>query len=298
MPRHRAPHGCATQPIVSTPTQRVGSRRTRSCCRLLMPALLSLLMPAALAQAINVVAPTLPPRTAGGTPAAAAPTAGAPVAAAVSPAHGHAAGAAPGHGAQGSVSPGMSTGTAPAYGSSPAHGATPAYGSAPGYGGAPSYGAPGAARAPAAPSSALAARGGYAPSVGYGGAPPANDAALAAMPVARSSAAGACRAEPSPDRQSVTLLGADALPRQHVPLGEFRVQQVIHSPDGRWAVALTKLRGQPQFAALTLDLARCAAANTVDLPAAAEDARFEADEAVLLLGGRERRVKLADARVR
>jgi hypothetical protein len=281
-----------------------------------MPALLSLLVPAALAQAINVVAPTLPPRTAGGTPAAAAQTAGAPVAAAVSPAHGHPAGAAPGHGAQGSMSPGMSTGTAPAYGSAPAHGATPAYGSAPGYGSAPSYGAapaygtpghgsapayggaPGAARAPAAPSSALAARGGYAPSAGYGSAPPTNDAALAAMPVARSSAAGACRAEPSPDRQSVTLLGADALPRQHVPLGEFRVQQVIHSPDGRWAVALTKLRGQPQFAALTLDLARCAAANTVDLPAAAEDARFEADEAVLLLGGRERRVKLADARVR
>ncbi|MCU0952912.1 MAG: hypothetical protein MUC68_18265, partial [Burkholderiaceae bacterium] len=195
---------------------------------------------------------------------------------------------------QGGTSASGGATSAPAYGAPSA--GTAAYGTT--GQGAPTYSSPvPAARAPAAPTSALAARGGYAPSA-HSSAAAANDAALAAMPVARSSAPGACRAEPSPDRQSVTLLGADALPRQHVPLGEFRVQQVIHSPDGRWAVALTKLRGRPQFAALALDLARCAPTHTIDLPAAAEDARFEADEAVLLLGGRERRMKLADARAR
>lgn len=303
MHRRRSLDRSIADPAVSARAPRIALRATRPLLRLLMPAWLALLSSAALAQAINVVAPTLPPRTAGGAPATTAPTAGSAAPGTGTTVHGSPAGAA-------------TPGTAPAYGSAPAAGASPAYGGnagyggTPGHGGAPAYGTPGygstpayggtpgAARAPAAPASALASRGGYAPSAGYGSAPPANDAALAAMPVARSSAPGTCRAEPSPDRQSVTLLGADALPRQHVPLGEFRVQQVIHSPDGRWAIALTKLRGQPQFAALTLDLARCAAASSVDLPAAAEDARFEADEAVLLLGGRERRVKLADARVR
>ncbi len=290
MHRRRSPDRSPARPAASARAQRIGWRDTRTLLRLLMPAWLGLQSAAALAQAINVVAPTLPPRTAGGATATAAPTAGAPTTGAGTTVHGTPAGAA-------------TSGTAPAYGSAPTAGASPAYGGSAGHGGTPAYGAPGygstpayggtagAARAPAAPASALASRGGYAPGAGYGSAPPANDAALAAMPVARSGAAGACRAEPSPDRQSVTLLGADALPR-------FRVQQVIHSPDGRWAVALTKLRGQPQFAALTLDLSRCAAAHTVDLPAAADDARFEADEAVLLMAGRERRIKLADLRVR
>ena len=133
----------------------------------------------------------------------------------------------------------------------------------------------------------------------YGAQPaaPAGDVVASVAPT-RSTAAGNCRADPSPDRQSVSLLGPDALPKQHVPLGEYRVQQVVHSPDGRWAVAFIKLRGQPSFALISLDLARCEAQNTVDLPAAGEDARFEGDEAIVTLGGKERRVRLASSRVR
>jgi hypothetical protein len=118
------------------------------------------------------------------------------------------------------------------------------------------------------------------------------------MVAARSTTAGNCRAELSPDRQSISLTGADALPRQHVPLGEFRAQQLIHSPDGRWAVVFTKLRGRPQFALVSIDLGRCEAAHTVDLPAAADDARFDGDEAIIRLGTAERRVRLASNRVR
>jgi hypothetical protein len=96
----------------------------------------------------------------------------------------------------------------------------------------------------------------------------------------------------------MSLLGPDGQPRRHLPLGDFRVQQVVHSPDGMWAVAYTKLRGEPQFAAMTLDLTRCETTNTVDLPAAGEDVRFEGDSAVLQLARGERRVRLASTRVR
>ena len=162
-------------------------------------------------------------------------------------------------------------------------------------------GAQGVGRALGAPGSALAGRGGaaYPSQGGYGTYPqPGSEPAAAIVAPTRSAAAGNCRVEPAPDRQSVTLLGADALARLHVPLGEFRVQQVIHSPDGRWAVAFTKLRGQPQFAVMTLDLARCEPQNTIDLPAAGDDARFEGDDAIVTLAGGERRVRLASARVR
>jgi hypothetical protein len=83
-----------------------------------------------------------------------------------------------------------------------------------------------------------------------------------------------------------------------VPLGEFRAQQVVHSSDGRWAVAFTKLRGAPQFAALTLDLERCSVQRTIELPAAGSDALFDGDQALLRYHGGERRVSLKDGSVR
>jgi hypothetical protein len=113
-----------------------------------------------------------------------------------------------------------------------------------------------------------------------------------------SAAGGTCRVQPAPDRQSMSLLGPDGLPRRHVPLGDFRVQLVVHSPDGLWAVAYTKLRGEPQYAAMTLDLTRCETTNTFELAEGGEDVRFEGDSAVLQLARGERRVRLANVRVR
>jgi hypothetical protein len=129
----------------------------------------------------------------------------------------------------------------------------------------------------------------------YGAVP----AAAAPMVVPQRATAGNCRAQTTPDRQTLMLVsGAEALARAHVPLGEFRAQQVVHSPDGRWAVAYTKLRGAAQFAALTIDLERCEVGRSVELSVAGDDVRFEGDEAVLLLGGKERRIGLRDGRVR
>lgn len=255
----------------------------------------------ALAQAINVVAPTLAPRQpATATSSPATSNAGAP-----SAGYGAATyGGTPGYGAAPTGGPPATYGQQPAYGPQP--GTTPsALGSQPPYAPQPAFGqssAPygsGAASNPpgAAPPSTLASRNAAPYGASSAANPPVGGDNLLVAPV-RSSATGSCRADPSPDRQSVSLLGPDALPRLHVPLGEFRVQQVFHSPDGRWAIAVTKLRGRAQFAALTFDLARCEPQNTVDLPTAADDARFEADEAIVSVGGAERRIRLANARVR
>lgn len=133
---------------------------------------------------------------------------------------------------------------------------------------------------------------GYAP-YGAATAPPAPTV------VPQRAAAGNCRAQPTPDRQTLVLVsGAEALARAHLPLGEFRAQQVVHSPDGRWAVVYTKLRGAAQYAAMTIDLERCELQRVVELSAAGEDVRFDGDDAVLSLAGSERRVGLRDGRVR
>lgn len=269
----------------------------------------------ALAQAINVVAPRLPPRTPGAAPTGApaaqpgTPTGGygqpggpTPGAAPATPGYGAQPGygSQPGYGTQPTTQPGYGTqpgsqpGPQPGYGGQPGYGTPgPGYGST-GHGGSPGYGSAPAARPGGAPPSVLAGRAQqpYAPP------PPASDTQVASVAPTRSTAAGNCRVDPAPDRQSVSLLGADALPRTHVALGDFRVQQVIHSPDGRWAVAFTKLRGQPRFAVMTFDLARCEAQNTVDLPAAGDDARFDGDDAIVTLASGERRVRLPNPRVR
>jgi hypothetical protein len=238
------------------------------------------------AQTVNVVAPTLPPRQAS-APAAAQPGLST------------SAGGAPSYGAQPASAPSSAAPVQQTMGTQPGpqpgqQAGAPAQGYGQPSSSAQVYGAGAIARSPGAPPSALAARG-YS-----GGAMPGqmgNDVIAGVAPT-RSTAAGNCRASPSPDRQSVSLLGADALPRQHVALGEFRAQQIVHSPDGRWAVAFLKLRGQPTFALMSFDLTRCEPQNTVELPSAGDDARFEGDEAVVTLAGGERRVRLSNAHVR
>ena len=126
---------------------------------------------------------------------------------------------------------------------------------------------------------------------------PQQAAAPAVMP--QRAGAGLCRAQPTPDRQTLVLVvGPEALARTQIPLGEFRAQQVVHSPDGRWAVAYTKLRGAAQFAAITIDLERCESQRVIELPKAGEEARFEGDDVVLQWAGGERRSTLRDGRVR
>ncbi len=241
----------------------------------------------AYAQGIDIRTPQLPPRAAaaqpGAGPGAAQPGYGSssPTApAAGTPATGQGAQAQPGHGAS------AGHGRSPGYGPSSQ---TPHYGSVT----QPGHASAGAAGASvASPMQQRRGGQGYQPGYGATAQPPV---AMVATP---SAPGGTCRVQPSPDRQTLSLLGPDGLPRRHVPLGEFRVQRVVHSDDGAWAVALTKLRGEDQFAAMTLDLSRCESANTVDLPATGEDVRFDGDAAVVRLAKGERRVPLRSGLVR
>jgi hypothetical protein len=63
-------------------------------------------------------------------------------------------------------------------------------------------------------------------------------------------------------------------------------------------VAFTKLRGAPQFAALTIDLDACRMQRTIDLPGPGSDAAFDGDRALLHFAGGQRQVDLKDRSVR
>ncbi len=269
-------------------------RSLTRCIRRASPLLMCLPPLVAAAQGISIQTPQLPPR---GQPGATPPAQGAP--AQQPPVYGQqpAAGTQPGYGT--AATPQADPAQQPAFGQ-PQGSAAGAYGTQPGYG---SSATGQAAQSPGSPLQQRAAGGSaygsaygqaYQPQSSGSGATP-QVAMVAPVP---SAPGGTCRVKPSPDRQTMSLLGPDGQPRRHVPLGDFRVQRVVHSPDGLWAVALTKLRGEPQFAALTLDLTRCETAHTVELPAAGEDVRFEADAAVVQMAGGERRVRLADPRDR
>jgi hypothetical protein len=133
---------------------------------------------------------------------------------------------------------------------------------------------------------------------GYGASAPTFSGSTGPAPT-RAAAGGPCRVDVSPDRQALSLLGtSDSLPRQFLPLGEFRAQQVVHSPDGRWAVAFLKLRGRTQFAMLTMDLATCKEQRTIDLAQAGEEATFDGDNVTVRSGGKDQQWPLADKRVR
>jgi hypothetical protein len=247
------------------------------------------------AQQISITTPRLEPR---GAPTAQPSATGQPS----------------GSGPQPSPGPQSPTGQHPSYGQQPTHGQQPSYGQQPGYGqqttqpaygGQPTWGGQPAAssQAPQSTGSPMQQRrGGAASAYGqpYGPqpGPGAASAPVAAVATQPSAAGGTCRAHPSPDRQTISLLGPDGLPRRHIPLGDFRVQQVTHSPDGLWAVAVTKLRGESQFAAMTLDMTACQTSNSTSLPAESESVRFEVDTALITTPQGERRIGLSNARVR
>jgi hypothetical protein len=104
---------------------------------------------------------------------------------------------------------------------------------------------------------------------------------------------GPCRLVVSPDRSTLQLADAGTRAvRQHVPLGENRVQKVFDSPDGAWALAIFKVRGVAQFAAIGVNLARCEAGEPVDVPAVASAVQFEGVEVVLTFDGAAQRLPL------
>ena len=115
------------------------------------------------------------------------------------------------------------------------------------------------------------------------------------MNAAPSTAAGGCKLRLATDRASVALINRvsnDAF--KQVALGEVRVQKVFQSPDSAWAVAVYKIRGEAQFGFMAFDLNACQEQAPVELPALANDARFEGAEVVLSTGQETHRFKLAN----
>lgn len=227
------------------------------------------------AESFPIVPPKLAPRVAGATqPAQTYPA---------QPATSQPTQPAPAYGNAGGQTAGTTYGST-AYGNTSPYGTTST--GSQGYGNSPGYTAP--------PSSPL----GTAQSSGYGGSYHSANLPPATVVQPQRAAEGLCQVELSPDRQTLELVsGAQALARDHVALGDYRAQSVTHSPDGRWAVAYTKLRGAKQYAALVIDLQRCGLRQTYELPGAGESVSFDLDHAVLRYGRSEKRIDLRAGRV-
>ncbi len=113
-------------------------------------------------------------------------------------------------------------------------------------------------------------------------------------PVAAPAPTGLCTLKVSTDRSTMQLMDpVSGTERRHVSLGRDRMQRSFTSPDGAWTVVLYKVRGAPQYGVIAIDLANCEPQDSVNVPAAAEAARFSADDVTLAFpGGKEQKIGL------
>jgi len=265
----------------------------------LLLAACSVIAQAAVADTIQIQTPNLPPRQSGVPPPAASNQPNAQQGSTPQDAGSYQQGSQVGYGDQGSQGGYGNQGYQGGNGAQGYQGGNGAQGYQGGNGAQESQGGYGAQanQAPQAPRSVLGSQ--PQSQAAYGSQGSQGSSAFNGPAPTRSSSEGSCRVEVAPDRQTLTFVGTtDALPRHYLPLGDFRAQQVVHSPDGRWAVAFIKLRGKNQFAMLTMDLMKCKEQHSVDLAQAGEDATFEADIVTVHFGGKEKKWPLADRRVR
>ena len=131
-----------------------------------------------------------------------------------------------------------------------------------------------------------------APQAAPGAPAPSPDSGM--PPVAAPAPTGLCALKVSADRSTMQLMDpASGTERKHVSLGRDRMQRAFTSPDGAWTVVLYKVRGTPQYGIIAIDLANCEPQDIVNVPAAAESARFSAEEVILTFpGGKEQAIGL------
>ncbi len=131
-----------------------------------------------------------------------------------------------------------------------------------------------------------------APQAAPGAPAPSPDSGM--PPVAAPAPTGLCTLKVSTDRSTMHLMDpVSGAERKHVSLGRDRMQRAFTSPDGAWTVVLYKVRGVPQYGIVAIDLANCEPQDFVNVPAAAEAARFSADDVTLTFpGGKEQKIGL------
>ncbi len=131
-----------------------------------------------------------------------------------------------------------------------------------------------------------------APQAAPGAPSPAPDSGI--PPVAAPAPTGLCTLKVSTDRSTMQLMDpVSGTERRHVSLGQDRMQRAFTSPDGAWTVVLYKVRGVPQYGIIAVDLAKCEPQDFVNVPAAAEAARFSGEDVTLTFpGGKEQKIGL------
>ncbi len=92
----------------------------------------------------------------------------------------------------------------------------------------------------------------------------------------------ACIVKVSSDRTVISLIEAGSQQaRDHVSINPDRVRKVVTSPDGNWSLVMFKVRGENSYGAIPVDLVKCEAQESVDIPAVTDNAQFEGDAVTL-----------------
>lgn len=96
----------------------------------------------------------------------------------------------------------------------------------------------------------------------------------------------------SEDR-STMILAKGSGDEKHISLDPDRVQKIYTAPGGGWCLAVFKVRGQPLYGALPINLTRGAEGASEELSTLPEQVTFVGNEAVVKLsGGETRRIHL------
>jgi len=79
----------------------------------------------------------------------------------------------------------------------------------------------------------------------------------------------------SEDRGTVIIVGPAGQETDHISLDPDRVQKVFNAPDGKWSVAVIKVRNKPQYGAMPINLSNGSALETAEIPAMPNSVTFE-----------------------
>ena len=85
----------------------------------------------------------------------------------------------------------------------------------------------------------------------------------------------------SEDRGTIIIIGPNGQETDHIPLDPDRVQKIYNAPDGKWSLALIKVRNKPQFGAMPINLTNGSAIETSEIPSMPNSVNFEKIEVVM-----------------
>jgi hypothetical protein len=85
----------------------------------------------------------------------------------------------------------------------------------------------------------------------------------------------------SEDRGTIIISASGGEERDHISLDPDRVQKIYTAPDGKWSIAVIKVRGKQQYGAMPINLQSGSPMETLEIPSMPISVTFEKRDAVM-----------------